>query len=632
MINKDISLFNYSPVSITPAPTPTFTSTPSISPVTVIPVESVNNSESVPVIPTAAPAPILTEEGILSILGNANSSNALNETYTNVAYQDVQKLLTSLPTIVTNQHNVPLNFSLDSKDFSLFTGEQNQHDLEIKVIKQPTTDLKPKDNKKNLERSIIDGDIEGAFAGPNKTYPITSISDVKKIMKESKTNNSASFKRILSRAINIAERYGWMQEELTDGVEVQNLTGTNKILHLSDDIKLDTTTEVNNSISVMNDSVPDFQAFEDQETHKMMLKIPAGRLGKWVHDDYGVIEFTQEKFDQAIDNFNAGVVGYEPTLNVGHFMDVQAVGAAPTEGIACEVYQEGDVLYADYECFNPVVFNDVLNKRYRRSSSELVMDYVDRTNGRCVGMTLVGMALTNRPFITDMPTVTVLTDKHSIDNKPITFAQFNLYGNDNTKEDAMILNDKITLDTTDLNNAENMQTEPLNDSTVIIAQPPAATDNSTELKSLSTEIAQLKLAFETAMKAQELQFNNQLAEYGKEREGLLNTNSALEARIASMEAEKEATLLSEKVETIKGLNLTEEQKAQYVQMFTDKTLGSPENEKTVLSTLVKTFGSTTSFNKFTQQLGDSTSVVNLSAADSINPYTSLIERNKASVK
>jgi hypothetical protein len=638
MINKDTSLFSLfnqnTPVVIAKPSYTVITQTPQVLPESFNQLQqsaptSINQLIPVvtpePVTPTVeTPVTLLTDDKIVSILDSFNDKPAIQEDPSNVAYQEMQRVLGTLPVFVANKE---YKFSSE-----VSTGKASFQDVGLFAEDtKDTIQLANKKPEKSLDRSIIDGDIPGAFAGPNKTYPITCAGDVKKMKKEAKTNDSPSFKRRMERAMSIAKRFGWLEEEFSEQVEptvIKTSIKDNSVLHLSQDVVIDKQV----SLTILNDNVPDFLAFEDTENNKMMLKIPAGRLGEWVHPEYGMVEFTQQKFDEAIDNFNAGVVGYEPTLNVGHFVEVQSFGSAPTEGICCEVYQEGDILYADYECLNPTVYADVLTQRYRRSSSELVMDYVDRTNGRSVGMALVGMALTNRPFITDMPTVTVFSENttpHLIDNKAITFAQFNLYESDNTNNDSVKLNNNNNiLDNKDLNNSENMQTDKPTDTTVVTPVSVTTTNLSEDqIKSLSTEIQQVKVAFETAMEAQKTNFTSQLNEYAKEREALLSTNAALESRIAAMEAEKEATLLSEKVKTIKELDLTEDQKNQYIQMFTDKTFGSADNEATVLNTLVSSFSQGKSFNKFTQQFGNQSSAVTTTGENTANPYAALIERN-----
>lgn len=640
MINKDISIFDFAQKSIIKDHN-SETITPVSKTYMVIQEDPLKNIQEIGCNrvedSTSKPTRSLSEEDVISILDNYNTQPSYsNEDSTNVAYQEVQKLLKAIPSYVSNISSQALKFS-DLKEGNIKSSFTD--DTILKPVSLANTE-KTKKQSKSIERSIIDGDIQGAFAGPNKTYPVTCAGDVKKIVKESKSNDSLSFKRIVNRALSIGKKYGWLAEELTEIVDTKSLANSNKILLLSsDNVSPELSSTEHQNIVVLNSDTPEFIAFEDVETNKMMLKIPAGRLGEWIHPEYGFIEFTQEKFDQAIDNFNAGVLGYEPTLNVGHFVEVQAFGSAPTEGIALEVYQEEDVLYTNYECFNKALFNDVLEKKYRRSSSELVMDYVDRTNGRYVGMTLVGMALTNKPFITDMPTISVFSDNsssHLIDNKPVTFAQFNLYENDNTNNDSTKLNnetqDNITLSETVLNNSENMQTDNTAD-TSVTSETVTIKDLSVEqVKTLSTEIQQTKVAFETAMKAQEQQFSNKIDKYAQEREELLNRNAALELRIAAMEAEKESKLLADKVSVIRELDLSEEQKDSYIKMFTEKTFGSAENENTVLNTLVKTFGGEDKpFAKFTRQLGDINGQVSLSQTDSINPYTALIERNKNSV-
>lgn len=631
MINKDFSLF-VNPKAVTQdfnsvVTQPTVIEQPAATITPYVPVQPVQVNRG------------LSENDVLSIL------EGFGPDFEEVAGGSVQSILNKTPTVVINRDsNQVLTFSNDSSLFTIKDDKGKDSDV-VTLAKEDdsTLQLAKPTSKKTLERSIIDGDISGAFAGPNKMYPVTCYNDVKKILKEGKTNTTESYKRVMSRALSIATRYGWID---TDVQLTEIPSTTSDILYLSDTV-IDKEVDINKvNLTVLNSDDSDFYAFEDNENGKMMLKIPAARIGKWIHSEYGVVEFTQEKFDQAIDNFNAGVLGYEPTLNVGHFVEVQSFGSAPTEGIAVEVYQEEDVLYANYECLNPIVYGDVLNQRYRRSSSELIMDYVDRTNDRSVGMTLVGMALTNRPFITDMPTVNVFSENnasYSLDNKPVTFAQFNLYKNDNTNKDSINKNSEelnkdsaMNLDLNDIsvNNQIksdlNMPTELETKVTPEIATPTTVTSESSKINSLSSEVQEIKVAFEKAMELQKQQFS-------LEKDALNARNTALENRLAVMEAERESKSLQEKIKVIKDLNLSEANKDEYIQMFTQKTFGNKENEDTVLTTLIKTFGKDNEsavLNKYTQQLGYS-SVEHFVDPNSdtnkdkhVNFYATLIERNK----
>ena len=535
---------------------------------------------------------------------------------------EVNKVLSNLPVFVFSNPSAAI---LDKPDLN------QGNDASILNFKNNTkADVIPSHIVviKTKEQQIIDGDIEGRFAGPNASYPVSSAEDVLSVLAELSNKTDSQSSRIRQRVMSIAKKFKY--DKAMDK-ETKQKYGFSLDIDQSQALNMDTDKCVDTNIlnlTVTYASELDFQAFTDSENGKMMLKVPAGIIGKWVHPQYGEVEFNQENFDQAIDNFNANVLGYEPTLNVGHYIgetdnqgQLKSVGDSPTEGICVELYQEGHVLFSHYECLNPKTYADVLNKKYRRSSSELSMDFVDRRNGRQVGMTLVGMALTNQPFITGMPTVVAFShDKDKKANFTTSF-ECNLYTQEDRNMTTPSTPETVTTPAVDT----VVSTPPVSFSAPVAVETGASAD---------VAMNQLKLTFETAMLAQEKRYTALVEKQISENKALNDVNLSLQSRIKALEEQKNKELLDSKLAIVDSLELSEEDKAQYKTMFTNKTLGSEENETIFLQTITKNFSATGKHSKFTHQFGNTNSSVKPDASNqpSVNIYQHLIDRNKAAAK
>lgn len=138
---------------------------------------------------------------------------------------------------------------------------------------------------------------------------------------------------------------------------------------------------------------------------KKVLRVPIAVLGEWKHPEYGDVKFTQSDFDQIKQNWSTNVTGYEPPLFLGHPVNTETREGAPAIGFLERIYQEDDVLFGEHEPVDDQVYEDVAKGKWRYSSAEIVRNATSKETGEKIGTLLVGTALTNRPFLTNMPRV-----------------------------------------------------------------------------------------------------------------------------------------------------------------------------------------------------------------------------------
>ncbi|MDB5053931.1 MAG: hypothetical protein JWM44_1981 [Bacilli bacterium] len=143
----------------------------------------------------------------------------------------------------------------------------------------------------------------------------------------------------------------------------------------------------------------------------MTLKIPVGRIGQWKHPKYGTIKMTQETFSQMIRNFKAKVLGRDPFIRVGHDKSNDPTfGSTKAEGWITDLVQEGEFLFALADPTNEKVAKMVQNKQYRYASPEYQDKYQSKEDGSFKGAVLEALALTNEPFLTQLPEARLLAD------------------------------------------------------------------------------------------------------------------------------------------------------------------------------------------------------------------------------
>jgi hypothetical protein len=325
---------------------------------------------------------------------------------------------------------------------------------------------------------------------------------------------------------------------------------------------------------------------------KFKLRVPIAVLGRWQHPQYGDVEFTDQDFSQMIRNFEENVSGFEPPLFYGHPLEAEAPGSAPAVGFLTSLYTIEDVLYGEFDV-KAEAYTEVQNESYRYSSAEVVRSAVSKESGEPIGTLLVGCALTNRPFLTRMPKVKALTEMFSSWTDTHTHFLIPL------------------LQTGDFNQS-------MTDSTARNSSPTPAPQNATATPQLPTEVQSLAKQF--IMLAEQVE---------KQR---IETEKARQAA-DSATRELEAQRLSQKMQRLDVLNLSESVKASFRPML---EAGLPaEQEAQIFAALTELSEQHTQL--LTQQQGsqeDNTSAQN--AEDSNrqeysddNPYQSLLLRNKS---
>lgn len=137
---------------------------------------------------------------------------------------------------------------------------------------------------------------------------------------------------------------------------------------------------------------------------KKVLRIPIARLGAWHHPQYGVVKFTKDDFNSIIDNFKTNVRGYEPPLRYGH--NEKGPGIHDGEralGHMVDAYQTNEVLWGVFEPNDSAVIDEIEKGQYRYATAEIIRNAVDKFSGKKLGPFLKSHALTNTPFIPNLP-------------------------------------------------------------------------------------------------------------------------------------------------------------------------------------------------------------------------------------
>lgn len=132
-------------------------------------------------------------------------------------------------------------------------------------------------------------------------------------------------------------------------------------------------------------------------------------LGEYEHPEYGTITFTEEDFRQWKANLERGVMGGRcedgrPCIatDYGHAMDENLPPEMQrASGYIKDLKLEGNRVYALVE-FTPRALEGIKNKEWSWFSVSVVDSLIDQRTGQDVGSTLLGGALTNRPYVPDL--------------------------------------------------------------------------------------------------------------------------------------------------------------------------------------------------------------------------------------
>jgi hypothetical protein len=137
---------------------------------------------------------------------------------------------------------------------------------------------------------------------------------------------------------------------------------------------------------------------------KKVLRIPIARLGAWHHPQYGVVKFSKEDFNSIIENFKINVRGYEPPLRYGHHEKGPGIHDGERAlGHMIDVYQLSDVLWGVFDPNDEQVINEIEKGQYRYATAEIIRNAIDKFSGKKLGPFLKSHALTNTPFIPNLP-------------------------------------------------------------------------------------------------------------------------------------------------------------------------------------------------------------------------------------
>jgi len=264
------------------------------------------------------------------------------------------------------------------------------------------------------------------------------------------------------------------------------------------DFKLDSTIPFP-SISVSFDS-PTIQILSSKDTTKeYILKIPVAKVGAWKHPVYEEVKYSLEDLETIVRNFESNELGFEPPLYFGHS---RGEDGTPAQGYLWKLEIEEEVLYGYWEV-NKEAYRAVEDGLYRYSSSELVLNLTSKKDGKRVGKTVVGMALTNIPFVPNLPRVQALEDV-SI-NSDVVFMSFN---EENTTEEKSIISNNIEISIEEI----NMKTE--NHSEVELALKQQVEDYANKVKELELTRQELEQANKlNELKTQIESYSQKLTEY-----------------------------------------------------------------------------------------------------------------------
>ena len=328
------------------------------------------------------------------------------------------------------------------------------------------------------------------------------------------------------------------------------------------------------------------------------VRIPIAKVGKWKHAIYGTLEYTKDTLKKLQDNIKEKIVGFEAPLFIGHPQDKD--GGAPAEGYLLATELEDNILYGIWGT-NKNIYREIQDGKYRYSSSEFITKFRDKVSGDDKGLVLVGMALTNRPFIPNLPKVVALGQKDTYNNEltMLTF-DYTRYNDGNIK-----LNSKTE--------ENNMVTEKEIGS--------VATESVVNEQKESDLLAEYKQSFmnelNTKVSLIEETYKQQLSE-------VIEQNKLLQQRVERFEQQEAAQALEKKIDYVNNLSLPQDTKQEYVQLLKENKLGLAE--EVVLQSLKK-LSDRMSMNVFSQY-GESYDTENFNNLNYEDPYKDVIEKNK----
>jgi hypothetical protein len=356
---------------------------------------------------------------------------------------------------------------------------------------------------------------------------------------------------------------------------------------------------------------------------KEYIKVPISRIGSWEHPKYGKVTEDQGDFDQIINNWKSGVLGYEPPLYLGHATNLFTVGGEPAVAFLENIVQEEDNLFGLYDPVDDVAKEDIRKGKFRYASPELARNCVNRETGEVVGTVLERHALTNEPFFTKLPRVEVVqVEKFTKPDDSLRFVfseQSTMYREEASTSTSNLSNETCNMSTSSPAVTGDVVNSPATDAQV---NPPTSTTEQFSNPPQTTTTAETETIVQ-ALRDENQVLRQELADRDRKYGELVQKFSNLETTLSHHTENFRQQALAEKLSRLSKLNILAETKELYSNRLTEGM--STEAEETMWSLLEQLSKSETQ--KFSNNMGSHVEAGAGRTADTTpNPYSKTLER------
>lgn len=346
---------------------------------------------------------------------------------------------------------------------------------------------------------------------------------------------------------------------------------------------------------------------------KEYIKVPIARKGRWIHPVYGEVVEDQDDFNLITQNWENGVLGYEPPLYLGHPNEINALGGEEAVAFLEHIQQEDDFLFGFYDPIDESAKEKVRAGKYRYASPELARNAINRETGEQVGTVLERHALTNEPFFTKLPRVEVVHLEKFTNNTDSVCFTFTELSTMSEKED-LINQSSQTSSMSTSNPAATQEADP--------AQTEISTPTTQQFSAPATVAPATTAVAETLLEENQV-LRQELADRDRKYADLVEKFTNLETVINNHTAAFQKQATDEKLVRLNKLNISAPTK----ELYTNKLQAgmSAEAEETMWSLLDELSSSSTQ--KFTNYGGQQKPSQQVSGAGA-NPYSSTLEALK----
>lgn len=341
------------------------------------------------------------------------------------------------------------------------------------------------------------------------------------------------------------------------------------------------------------DAAAQYEVTSVLDTKEYLIKVPVAKVGSWKHPLWGEVKFSSEDLDVILTNFKNNELGFEPPIYFGHSTD----DGKPAQGFLKKIEREGDLLFG-YWAVHKETYRLVEDGVYRYSSAELFLDYPSKKTGKKIGKVIYGMALTNIPYVPNLPKIQTL-DHANIDSNVILLSFVN--------------NNSTNIDSKKEEEEQDMEQE-------------------------------TKVALELALKEQVAQYTSQIQKYeeqvaqkhslveetSQKLSQAVEENKALQLKLEEYEQSIRAKDVEFKLARLNNLTLPNDFKQTYSNLIKENKLGCDEVESVILSSL-ESLNEVYS-KSITDQVGQTEDTANLNNVEFEDPFKDEIEHCKELIK